>query len=63
MKTARRVTLEVAKEIRPEHIYFYHTSAPNTLVNITGLMDKKIEARLVHKSQNKQSFYYFEQVL
>jgi PAS domain S-box-containing protein len=51
-ETVGKISLEVTQNIKPAHIYFYHTSAPNTLVNITEVINKKIEAMNAHKSQS-----------
>lgn len=55
-ETAGRVTLEVSKKIKPEHIYFFHTSAPDTLVDISDIIDKKIAALDAHVSQSHVLF-------
>lgn len=52
-ETVGSVSLEVAKEQKPKHIYFYHTSAPDTLVDISDFIDKKLQAFDAHVSQKK----------
>jgi LmbE family N-acetylglucosaminyl deacetylase len=55
-ETAGRITESVSKDEKVNHIYFFHTSAPDTLFNISSIIDKKIEALDAHQSQ-AQWFY------
>lgn len=55
-----RATLAVAKKYQPKHIYFFHTKAPNMTVDITDIIDKKIEAFDAHKSQKKHFIIPYE---
>lgn len=52
-ETVGEISLEIANTQRPKHIYFYHTSAPDTLVDISDFIDKKIQAFDAHVSQKK----------
>jgi len=52
-ETVGEVSLEITKIQKPKHIYFYHTSAPDTLVDITDTTEKKIKAFDAHESQKK----------
>jgi LmbE family N-acetylglucosaminyl deacetylase len=48
---AGRITEEDSKAQNIKHIYFFHTSAPDTLVDISDIINKKLEALDAHQSQ------------
>lgn len=52
-EAAGRASLAAAKIQKPSHIYFFHTSAPTMAVDVTDIIDKKIEAFDAHISQKK----------
>lgn len=55
-ETVGKVSLEVSRDLKLSHIYFYHTSAPDTAIDVTELIDKKIKAFAAHESQHPSFF-------
>lgn len=52
-----QVVLEIKKESKSSFLpYFYHTREPDTLVDVTEIIDKKVEAFNAHKSQMHNFF-------
>lgn len=55
---AGEAALKAAKELGVSEIYLFHTSKPDTAVNITKVIEKKLDAFEVHKSQHQNNRWF-----
>lgn len=55
---AGKAAIAAAQSMNIPHIYLFHTSSPDTVVDITPTIEKKLDSIAVHKSQHQNRWWF-----